>query len=99
MADAIILPPLPRPRVDWVDGDQDVSWYTADQIRARDLAVAKAVLEGAKALIKSRQQHETKAMVHHMPTWYAASQYHADRVTAAAQMLDVLDLLEVKHHE
>jgi mevalonate pyrophosphate decarboxylase len=69
------------------------------QLRARDLEVARLVLEGAKALVKSRQAHEAKAMAHHMPTWYAASQYHADRLTAAAQMLDILDLLEVKHHE
>jgi hypothetical protein len=38
----ITLPPLPKRETDGLR-----HWWTADQLRARDLEVAKAVLEGA----------------------------------------------------
>ncbi len=89
MADPIKLPPLPS---------RPIGMSVNDHIRARDLEVAKAVLEGAIARVESRYAYEAKAMAHHAGTWYAASEYHANRVTAASQMLDVLRALEVKHH-
>jgi hypothetical protein len=46
MSNSIILPPLPKPEVPFVRGGT----YTVAQLRARDLDVAKAVLEGAAEL-------------------------------------------------
>jgi predicted DNA-binding protein with PD1-like motif len=66
-------------------------------IRARDLEVARVVLAGAIEQVKSRYAREAKAMAHYAGNWYAASQYHANRVTAASEMLDVLRALKVSH--
>ena len=74
-----------------------MSFYTAQELRARDIEVARVVLEAAIARVKSRFDYEAAAMAHHAGTWYAASQYHADRVTATSQMLDILSDLKVSH--
>lgn len=89
---SITLPPLP-PTYENHAG----VWVNVDDIRARDLAVAKRVLEAAIARVKSRFDYEAAAMAHHAGTWYAASKYHADRVRATSQMLDILSDLEVPH--
>ena len=50
----ITLPPLPRPDKvysnRWGDGSDATYWYSPESLRARDLEVAKAVLEGAAEL-------------------------------------------------
>ena len=60
MADPIALPPLPEPAFSlrWERGEYKVSppmddcdCYTADQLRARDIEVARLVLEAAADLV------------------------------------------------
>lgn len=48
---AIKLPPLPEPSIRRTRPDgKRLEWYSADQLRARDLAVAAAVIEACAAV-------------------------------------------------
>jgi hypothetical protein len=78
----IILPPLPEPRSGWVADDHHMTWYTADQLRARDLEVARMVLEGAANLCKQNAER-----------WV---DYRACYV--ANECAKAISNLEVKHH-
>lgn len=44
---SIPLPPLPPTRSGWVADDHHMTWYDVDQLRARDLEVARVALEAA----------------------------------------------------
>lgn len=82
MSNAIILPPLPLPHF-------GAPWnppllFTEEQLRARDLEVAMAVLEGAA------QAYEAETY-----TWVAWPQAGAARRKGSK----AIRTLEVKHHE
>ena len=48
---SITLPPLPEPTMTWTlrRDSAGTGYYTADQLRARDIAVARAVREACAA--------------------------------------------------
>lgn len=50
---SITLPPLPHPVMNAMLGDDWADLFTADQLRARDIEVARLVLEGAADLVDS----------------------------------------------
>lgn len=86
----IKLPPLPAPlRARIFDGMASV--YSPDQLRARDLEVAKAVLEAAAKVLTE----------HQIPVGNSAAGEMACRWTydALKECRDDIRNLEFKHHE
>lgn len=70
----ITLPPLP-PMAMTITGEgppMDGHWYTADQIRARDIQVARVVLEAAAAWFETEGHIEA--------TWEVSDLMHALRI-------------------
>jgi hypothetical protein len=51
---SITLPPLPHPVMNAMLGDDWADLFTADQLRARDIEVARLVLEAAADWCKGR---------------------------------------------
>ena len=76
---SITLPPLPKV-------DHDAGWhrqYTADQLRARDIEVARLVLEAAAKLCKGER----------------LLGLDDERAYYGELMVDAIRKMEVRHHE
>ena len=82
MTTTITLPPLPKPFPAGYIAQTEY-FYTAKQLRARDLEVARLVMEGAANLCKQNAER-----------WV---DYRACYV--ANECAKAISILEVKHHE
>lgn len=51
---SITLPPLPHPVMNAMLGDDWADLFTADQLRARDMEIARLVLEAAAQTCKQK---------------------------------------------
>ena len=85
---SIPLPPLPPTRSGWVADDHHMTWYDVDQLRARDLEVARVVLEAAA---KVCGDYATKATFDGDP--------ESDHEGAATYLQDRIRALEFHHAE
>jgi len=83
MADPIILPPLPHPVMNAMLGDDWADLFTADQLRARDMEIARLVLEGAKGALVQASIEAKRG---------------TDRAVLTAAAI-IVRALEVRHHE
>lgn len=89
MSNPIILPPLPEPAGTLVPPAMTAgsSWYshgyTADQLRARDIEVARLVLEAAAKLCKGER----------------LLGLDDERAYYGELMVDAIRKMEVHHHE
>ena len=83
MADPITLPPLPHPVMNALLGDDWEDLFTADQLRARDIEVARLVLEGAKGALVQASIEAKRG---------------TDRAVLTAAAI-IVRALEVRHHE
>ena len=83
MADPIILPPLPHPVMNAMLGDDWADLFTADQLRARDIEVARLVLEAAAKLCKGER----------------LLGLDDERAYYGELMVDAIRKMEVHHHE
>ena len=107
MADAIKLPPLPEPPA-WMNDEGDVfarqetpemelslptMLYTTNQLRARDIEVARLVLEAAANLCDQQAREAYKR-------WRSKENAYDDGGCDIANMLvSSIRALEVHHHE
>jgi len=83
---SITLPPLPHPVMNAMLGDDWEDLFTADQLRARDIEVARIVLEGVAAEIRKWGDESRAAKDEHVALFC--------QITAAS-----VEKLEVRHHE
>ena len=83
MADPIILPKLPHPVMNAMLGDDSADLFTADQLRARDIEVARLVLEAAAKLCKGER----------------LLGLDDERAYYGELMVDAIRKMEVHHHE
>ena len=88
MADPIILPPLPHPVMNAMLGDDWADLFTTDQLRARDLEIARLVLEAAAQTCKQKAGR----MLNMRDYDYAGS----NALDHAAMLINEL---QVRHHE
>lgn len=92
---SITLPPLPKV-------DYDAGWhrqYTADQLRARDLEVARLVLEGAAKHIQKQADDYDEAHGHTDPDT-GTREYPGEGeayVFEMTELADAIRTLEVRH--
>ena len=80
---SITLPKLPHPVMNAMLGDDWEDLFTADQLRARDLEVARLVLEAAAKLCKGER----------------LLGLDDERAYYGELMVDAIRALEVRHHE
>ena len=74
MADPIILPKLPHPVMNAMLGDDWADLFTADQLRARDIEVARLVLEAAAQAAGPEDSYQDR--------WFAAKADAVKRIRA-----------------
>ena len=74
MADPITLPKLPHPVMNAMLGDDWGDLFTADQLRARDLEVARLVLEAAAQAAGPEDSYQDR--------WFAAKADAVKRIRA-----------------
>ena len=80
---SITLPKLPHPVMNAMLGDDWEDLFTADQLRARDLEVARLVLEAAAKLCKGER----------------LLGLDDERAYYGELMVDAIRKMEVHHHE
>jgi hypothetical protein len=95
----ITLPPLPEP----MHGFYATPMYSPDQLRARDLEVARLVLEAAANACEAastlhRNQYKGRAPYPN-PAVKAYDPYLDGLSDGAGECADTIRNLEVKHHE
>ena len=83
MADPITLPPLPHPVMNAMLGDDWADLFTADQLRARDIEVARLALEAAAKLCEGER----------------LLGLDDERAYYGELMVDAIRKMEVHHHE
>ena len=111
MTTPILLPPLPVHTLDReevysgiaVNKVCTVLYYTADQLRARDLEVARVVLEAAANACEAastlhRDQYKGR-VPYPNPAVKAYDPYLDGLSDGAGECADTIRNLEVKHHE
>ncbi len=67
MADPIILPKLPHPVMNALLGDDWADLFTADQLRARDMEIARLVLEASAKVADGFSPSERQSYIEYCP--------------------------------
>ena len=80
---SITLPKLPHPVMNAMLGDDWADLFTADQLRAREIEVARLVLEGAKGALVQASIEAKRG---------------TDRAVLTSAAI-IVRALEVRHHE
>ena len=88
---SITLPKLPHPVMNAMLGDDWEDLFTADQLRARDIEVARLVLEAAAKVLTEHQIPVGNSAAGEMACEWTLDALKECRATIRA--------LEVRHHE